>query len=123
MLYLVGLVVVVAFALAFWRLFGAGNSRRARGSDLLELRQTENKVKVSDPILRRDIDILERYGSGLLQDAIELQRAQISQGDTPTTRPPYRRAITSCITMTTSGTPLELCAKIPPDDVTGLVRG
>ena len=83
MLYLVGLAVIVAFALAFWRLFGAGNCRRARGSDLLELRQAENKVKVSDPILRRDIDILERYGSDLLQDAIELRRAQILQGGHP----------------------------------------
>ena len=46
----------------------------------MELRQVENKVKVSDPILRRDIDILERYGSDLLQDAIELRRAQILQG-------------------------------------------
>ena len=83
MLNLVGLAVIVAFALAFWRLFGAGNGRRARGSDLLELRQAENKVKVSDPILRRDIDILERYGSDLLQDAIELRRAQILQGGHP----------------------------------------
>ena len=38
MLYLVGLAVIVAFVLAFWRLFGAGNSRRARGNDPLELR-------------------------------------------------------------------------------------
>ena len=65
MLYLVGLAVVIAVALAFYKLFGAGNPRRARGSDLMELRQAENKVKVSDPILRRDIDILERYGSDL----------------------------------------------------------
>ena len=49
----------------------------------MELRQAENKVKVSDPILRRDIDILERYGSDLLQDAIELRRAQILQGGHP----------------------------------------
>ena len=49
----------------------------------MELRQAENKVKVSDPILRRDIDILERYGSDLLQDAIELRRAQILAGRTP----------------------------------------
>ena len=83
MLYLAGLVVVVAFALAFWWLFVRGNANRARGSDLMELRQAENKVKVSDPILRRDIDILERYGSDLLQDAIELRRAQILRGDHP----------------------------------------
>ena len=81
MLYLAGLVVVVGFALAFWWLFVKGNTGRARGSDLMELRQAENKVKVSDPILRRDIDILERYGSDLLQDAIELRRAQILRGD------------------------------------------
>ena len=83
MLYLAGLVVVVAFALAFWWLFVKGNANRARGSDLMELRQAENKVKVSDPILRRDIDILERYGSDLLQDAIELRRAPILRGDHP----------------------------------------
>ena len=83
MLYLAGLVVVVGFALAFWWLFVRGNDRRARGSDLMELRQAENKVKVSDPILRRDIDILERYGSDLLQDAIELRRAQILRGEHP----------------------------------------
>ena len=83
MLYLAGLVVVVGFALAFWWLFIKGNTGRARGSDLMELRQAENKVKVSDPILRRDIDILERYGSDLLQDAIELRRAQILRGEHP----------------------------------------
>ena len=83
MLYLAGLVIVVGFALAFWWLFVKGNNGRARGSDLMELRQAENKVKVSDPILRRDIDILERYGSDLLQDAIELRRAQILRGDHP----------------------------------------
>ena len=83
MLYLAGLVIVVGFALAFWWLFVKGNTGRARGSDLMELRQAENKVKVSDPILRRDIDILERYGSDLLQDAIELRRAQILRGEHP----------------------------------------
>ena len=92
MLYLVGLVVVVAIVYALWRLLVAGNDRNARGSDLMELRQAENKVKVSDPILRRDIDILERYGSDLLQDAIELRRAQILRGEDPdgpsSSRPP-----------------------------------
>ena len=82
MLYLVGLAVVVLAALALlW--YGKGNSRRARGTDLMELRQAETKVKVSDPILRRDIDILERYGSDLLQDAIELRRDQILRGEHP----------------------------------------
>lgn len=80
--YLVSLAVVVA-ALAFWLLFIRRNKPRARGTDLAELRQAENKVKVSAPILRRDIDILERFGSEVLQDAIELRRAQILQGDHP----------------------------------------
>ena len=81
--YLAGLVMVVALALACWLVFIKGNRHRARGGDLTELRQAENKVKVSDPILRRDIDILERYGSDVLQDAIELRRAQILRGDHP----------------------------------------
>ena len=88
MLYLVGLVVIVGFALAFWWLFNKGNNRQARGRDLMELRQAESKVKVSDPILRGDIDILERYGSDLLQDAIELRRAQILRGDHPDSSSP-----------------------------------
>ena len=83
MLYLAALVVVAAIVFALWWLFFKGNASRARGSDLMELRQAENKVKVSDPILRRDIDILERYGSDLLQDAIELRRAQILRGEHP----------------------------------------
>lgn len=82
MLYRVGLAVVVLAALALlW--YGKDNSRRARGTDLMELRQAEIKVKVSDQILRRDIDVLERYGSDLLQDAIELRRAQILRGEHP----------------------------------------
>ena len=86
MLYLAGLAVVIVLVLALlW--YGTGNSRRTRGSDLMELRQAENKVKVSDPILRRDIDILERYGSDLLQDAIELRRAQILRGGHPDSPP------------------------------------
>lgn len=80
--YIVVLVVVV-LAVLVYLLFFRGNSRRATGRDLMELRQAENKVKASDPILRRDIDILERYGSDLLQDAIELRRAQILRGDHP----------------------------------------
>ena len=80
--YLVALAVVVA-AFAFWLLFIRRNKPRARGTDLTELRQAENKVKVSAPILRRDIDILERFGSEMLQEAIELRRAQILRGDHP----------------------------------------
>lgn len=91
-LYIAILAVVVAFVYAFWLLFVKGNGRPARGSDLTELRQAENKVKVADPILCRDIDILELYGSDALPDAIELRRAQIQRGDHPdspsSSRPP-----------------------------------
>ena len=81
--YLIGLAVVIALAVALWLRFGQRNTNRATGGDLTELRQAENKVKVSDPILRRDIDILERFESDLLQDAIDLRRAQILRGDHP----------------------------------------
>ena len=81
--FLFGLLVVVVSALVIWMLFFKGNAGSARGRDLMELRQAENKVKVSDPILRGDIDILERYGSDMLQDAIELRRAQILRGEHP----------------------------------------
>lgn len=80
--YLVALAVVVA-GFTFWLLFIRRGKPRAKGTDLAELRQAENKVKVSAPILRRDIDILERFGSEVLQEAIELRRAQILQGDHP----------------------------------------
>ena len=81
--YLIGLAIVIALAVALWLRFGQRNTHRAKGNDLTELRQAENKVKVSDPILRRDIDILERFESDLLQDAIDLRRAQILRGDHP----------------------------------------
>ena len=81
--YLIGLAIVIALAVALWLWFGQRNANRATGSDLTELRQAENKVKVSDPILRRDIDILERFESDLLQDAIDLRRAQVLRGDHP----------------------------------------
>ena len=84
--YLVGLAVVAAVLVAIW-FYGKRNVRRARGTNLMELRQAENKVKVSDLILRRDIDILERFGSDLLQDAIELRRAQILRSGHPDSPP------------------------------------
>ena len=84
--YLIGLAIVIVLAVALWLRFGQRNTNRATGGDLTELRQAENKVKVSDPILRRDIDILERFESDLLQDAIELRRAQILRGDHPDSR-------------------------------------
>ena len=38
-------------------------------------RRAENKVKMSDPILRADIEILERSNSDLAGDAIALRRS------------------------------------------------
>ena len=77
------MILSAAIVLTLWWLFSNRNAPNARGRDLTELRQAENKVKVSDPIPRRDIDILERYGSGLLQEAIELRRGQILRGEHP----------------------------------------
>ena len=46
-------------------------------------RQAENKVKMSDPILRSDIQTLDVTNSDLLDEAIALRRAQIEQGRDP----------------------------------------
>lgn len=81
--YLAGLVILVILAFVIWWFVRSKKPNQARGNDLVELRQAENKVKLSDPILRRDIDVLERFGSDLLQDAIELRRAQILRGGHP----------------------------------------
>ena len=43
-------------------------------------RRAENKVRMSDSILRDDIVILARTNSPLLDDAIALHHAQIEQG-------------------------------------------
>jgi len=81
--YLAGLVILVILAFVIWWFVRSKKPNRARGNDLVELRQAENKVKLSDPILRRDIDVLERFGSDLLQDAIDLRRAQMLRGGHP----------------------------------------
>ena len=81
--YLSGLVILVLLGFVIWWFVRSRKPSRARGNDLVDLRQAENKVKLSDPILRRDIDVLERFGSDLLQDAIELRRAQILRGGHP----------------------------------------
>ena len=47
------------------------------------LRQTGNKVRRSDPILRADIVFLARMNSQLLDDAIALYSAQIEHGRDP----------------------------------------
>ena len=48
-----------------------------------EVERAENKVKVSDPISRRDIELLEKAQSMYANDAISLRRRQVEQGRTP----------------------------------------
>ncbi len=43
----------------------------------------ENKVKVSDPITRRDIELLENAGSIYANDAQALRRRQVDTGRAP----------------------------------------
>lgn len=71
-------VVVAAVAGAGYYVFGV------QGPKKIAKRRAENKVKMSDPILRGDIEILEQTNSDLLNDAIALRRAQIEQGRDPT---------------------------------------
>ena len=52
-------------------------------------RRAESKVKMSDPILRADIEILERSNSDLAGDAIALRRSQIAQGSHPDSPPSF----------------------------------
>ena len=79
----VAAVALVRVLLGSWWLT---RKRRPTGEERMELSRAENKVKVSDPITRGDIDVLERWGSKLLEDAIELRRAQLQRGDHPEQR-------------------------------------
>ncbi|MXY07341.1 MAG: hypothetical protein F4Y61_01680 [Rhodothermaceae bacterium] len=60
-------LILIAFCI-WWLTRNWGPS----GEELMELSRAENKVKVSDPITKGDIDILERWGSKPLEDAIAL---------------------------------------------------
>ena len=77
------LIAIAALALIGFGIWWLTRKRRPSGQELMELSRAEAKVKVSDPITRGDIDILERWGSKLLEDAIELRRAQLQRGDHP----------------------------------------
>ena len=46
-------------------------------------RRAENKVRMADPILRADIQVLARMNSQLLDDAIPLRSAQLEHGHGP----------------------------------------
>ena len=80
------LLAIAAFVLIAFGIWWLTRKRRPTGEERMELSRAENKVKVSDPITRGDIDILERWGSKLLNDAIELRRAQLQRGDHPEQR-------------------------------------
>lgn len=80
------LVATAALALALLGIWWLTRKRGPTGEERMELSRAENKVKVSDPITRGDIDVLERWGSKLLGDAIELRRAQLQRGDHPEQR-------------------------------------
>ncbi len=49
----------------------------------IERQRAENKVRMSDIILRADIEILQQTNSPMVNDAIALRRAQIEQGRNP----------------------------------------
>ncbi len=77
------ILVLAALALVALGIWWLTRKRRPSGQELMELSRAEAKVKVSDPITRGDIDVLERWGSDLLEDAITLRRAQLQRGDHP----------------------------------------
>ena len=76
-------LALAALALIAFGIWWLTRKRRPSGQELMELSRAEAKVKVSDPITREDIDILERWESKLLEDAIALRRAQLQRGDHP----------------------------------------
>lgn len=80
------LLLIAGIALVAFGIWYLTRKRRPSGEELMELSRAENKVKVSDPITRGDIDVLERWDSKLLEDAIELRRAQLQRGDHPEQR-------------------------------------
>ena len=75
--FVFGLAIVAAVIAAGYYVIKVQAPRQS------EKRRAENKVKMSDPILRADIEVLERNNSDLLNDAIALRRAQIEQGRDP----------------------------------------
>ena len=70
---LTGLVAVAVLVFAYY-LF------KVRAPHESAKRRAENKVRMSDPILRDDIEILARTNSQLLDGAIALRCAQMELG-------------------------------------------
>ena len=80
------LLAIAALVLIAFGIWWLTRKRGPTGEERMELSRAENKVKVSDYITRGDIDILERWGSKMLEDAIALRRAQLQRGDHPEQR-------------------------------------
>ena len=59
------LLLLAGLALVAFGIWWLTRKRHPNGEELMALSRAENKVKVSDPITRGDIDILERLGSKL----------------------------------------------------------
>ncbi len=88
---LLAIAVLVLIAFGTWWLT---RKRGPTGEERMELSRAENKVKVSDPITRGDVDVLERWGSKLLEDAIELRPSQLQRRDIPELHAGHSRAYT-----------------------------
>ncbi len=80
-----GFLIMVAVVAAGW--FYVTKIKLPRDKALRELEdarsRAESKVKMSDPILRADIEVLERSGSLYAEEAIHLRRQQIERGLQP----------------------------------------
>ena len=77
------LLLIAGLLLIGFGIWWFTRKRRPSGEELMELSRAENKVNVSDPITRGDIDVLKRWDSKLLEDAIALRRAQLQRGGHP----------------------------------------
>ena len=77
-------VVIIAAGVVGYFYFKRQMAQQREERDLVaERRRAEGKVKMADPILRADVEALERTGSEYLNDAVALRRRQIEQGRDP----------------------------------------
>ena len=76
-LVVIATLVLIAFSIR-WLI----RKPRPSGAALMDVSRAANKVQLSDPITRDDFDILERWGSMLLGDAIALWRARFREETT-----------------------------------------
>ena len=70
---MIATALVIVVVVGFYAL----RTMRARAQQQIAKRRAENKVRMSDPILRSDIKILEKTNSVFLSDAIALRCAQV----------------------------------------------